>query len=423
MADIFISYAKEDRPRARTLAEALEQRGFSVWWDRKIPVGKSFQQVIQEAVDEARCIVVIWSEHSVKSDWVQNEAEEGKRRNILTPVMLDEVKIPLGFRHLQAANLTNWQVGQEHAEFEGLLESIRNVMGGSAGAPSPRPAAQPKVSAQPPRASAEEPTRPIASKLVETAEPAPRPQVPPVERRRPQAPAGLRNSVVLGAAAVIVVVMLVIAFSPGSNENESSAPQFADSTDVPVPEVSTPEPAPSASIPEPAATSSVPDPEPPLRVKAVPKIPREAEPVAAAPSLPPVSQAAAEYDDEAATFSGGSSPDALTGPVFPVEWTDHAIRFSGALHTGDTSAEIRASLYDLPTGALIGNYRVHAQVARVDQNVMMISAQFTVPGDSTTPGSHPHNSNLFLSSGLYGPTLVNCPKEGECYPGVIGPQQ
>jgi hypothetical protein len=413
MADIFISYSKEDRPRARTLAEALEQRGFSVWWDRKIPVGKSFQQVIQEAVDEARCIVVIWSEHSVKSDWVQNEAEEGKRRNILTPVMLDEVKIPLGFRHLQAANLTNWQIGQEHAEFEGLLESIRNVMGSSAGVPSPRPAAQPKVSAQPLRVSAEEPTRPIPSKPVETVEPAPRPEALPVERRRPQAPAGLRNSVVLGAATVIVVVMLVIAFSPGS--------------DLPT----VPEPAPDPSVVEPEPE---PEPEPPLRVKGAPKVPREtnaptveSEPVVAVPALPPVSHAAAEYKADPALNAPPSS--ALTGPVFQVQWMDHAISYAGTLHTSDTSAEIRASLHDVATGTLIGNYAVNAQVVvEGGQGTMisgaMISAEFTVPGDSATPGTHTHVSNLFLTRDVYGnPTLMNCPRQGECYPGVIGPQQ
>jgi hypothetical protein len=131
MADIFISYASEDRERARTLAHVLEQHGWSVWWDRKIPVGKSFHQVIEDAIDEARCVIVLWSECSVASDWVRNEVEEGKRRNILCPVMLDAVKIPLGFRHLQAAALSDWQPGTQHAEFDGLLSSITKVAGAS----------------------------------------------------------------------------------------------------------------------------------------------------------------------------------------------------------------------------------------------------------------------------------------------------
>jgi len=42
MADIFISYASEDRQRAGALAETLGARGWSVWWDREIPLGQSF---------------------------------------------------------------------------------------------------------------------------------------------------------------------------------------------------------------------------------------------------------------------------------------------------------------------------------------------------------------------------------------------
>ena len=36
MADIFISYAHEDRSRIERLAATLEAEGLSVWWDRHI---------------------------------------------------------------------------------------------------------------------------------------------------------------------------------------------------------------------------------------------------------------------------------------------------------------------------------------------------------------------------------------------------
>ena len=40
MADVFISYASEDRDRVRPLAEALLSRGFNVWWDRSLSAGQ-----------------------------------------------------------------------------------------------------------------------------------------------------------------------------------------------------------------------------------------------------------------------------------------------------------------------------------------------------------------------------------------------
>lgn len=82
MADIFMSYAKGDRDRARVLAESIERHGWSVWWDRKIPLGTSWDHVIEQQVDAARCIIVLWSKDSIASDWVKTEARErqGTRR-------------------------------------------------------------------------------------------------------------------------------------------------------------------------------------------------------------------------------------------------------------------------------------------------------------------------------------------------------
>jgi hypothetical protein len=59
MSDIFISYASEDRSRAAAVAKALEAKGWSVWWDRNIPTGKRFHEVIEEEIGKARCMVVL----------------------------------------------------------------------------------------------------------------------------------------------------------------------------------------------------------------------------------------------------------------------------------------------------------------------------------------------------------------------------
>jgi hypothetical protein len=74
MSDIFISYAREDRPRAEAIAKALEEHGWSVWWDRDIRAGKNIASVIEEEIGRARCVVVLWSATSVRRDWVNDEA-------------------------------------------------------------------------------------------------------------------------------------------------------------------------------------------------------------------------------------------------------------------------------------------------------------------------------------------------------------
>lgn len=105
MADIFISYGREDRDHADRLATVLERQGWSVWWDRKVLGGDTFGQTIERAMDEARCIIVLWSASSVESGWVKDEAAEGARRNVLVPVLIGDVEIPLGFRQIHAVVL------------------------------------------------------------------------------------------------------------------------------------------------------------------------------------------------------------------------------------------------------------------------------------------------------------------------------
>src|SRR4051812_49944572 len=102
--DIFFSYAREDQAQVASLVTALEARGWSVFWDRRIPAGKTWRTHIGRALDEARCVVVAWSAHSVESEWVIEEADEGKKRGILVPVFLDAVSPPWGFRGIQAAD-------------------------------------------------------------------------------------------------------------------------------------------------------------------------------------------------------------------------------------------------------------------------------------------------------------------------------
>jgi hypothetical protein len=128
MADIFVSYAREDEPRVRALVSAFESRGWSVFWDRQIPAGSTWRSHIGAALDAARCIVVFWSQHSVKSDWVSEEADEGKRRGILVPVLVDGVLPPRGFREVQSADLGNWQLGEASEEFDRLCADLSNML-------------------------------------------------------------------------------------------------------------------------------------------------------------------------------------------------------------------------------------------------------------------------------------------------------
>lgn len=130
MSDIFISYASEDRMWAKMLAIALQEEGWSVWWDRQIPSGQRFYQVIEDALAQARCVVVVWSSVSVSSDWVLAEAGEAMRRNVLVPINIDTAQPPIVFRQLQTADLSVWHADQrESLTFRKLVNDIRILIG------------------------------------------------------------------------------------------------------------------------------------------------------------------------------------------------------------------------------------------------------------------------------------------------------
>ena len=93
-----MSYASEDRERVFTFVRALSDCGWSVWWDRHMIAGESFEATIDHEIRQAACVMVFWSDAALGSQWVRNEALEGLERNVLVPVTLDPVRVPVAFR-------------------------------------------------------------------------------------------------------------------------------------------------------------------------------------------------------------------------------------------------------------------------------------------------------------------------------------
>ena len=128
MADIFLSYSSEDKSIVKNIAALLENRGWTTWWDRQIPIGQHYDTVIENELHQAGCVVVIWTQKSVKSEWVKNEAADAAQRGILVPVVLEPVTIPLAFRRIEAAMLSDWNGESDHPELAILFHSIETIL-------------------------------------------------------------------------------------------------------------------------------------------------------------------------------------------------------------------------------------------------------------------------------------------------------
>ena len=108
MSDIFISYKREEQPEAKKIANALEREGWSVWWDPKLRAGDDFDKIIEAVLNESRCVIVLWSEKSLASDYVRAEASEAMEQKKFVPVAIENVNLPFRFKRFHTPKLLNW---------------------------------------------------------------------------------------------------------------------------------------------------------------------------------------------------------------------------------------------------------------------------------------------------------------------------
>lgn len=137
MASVFLSYDSEDATTAARVAQALEAAGHSVWWDRQIKSGAQYSREIDAALKRADAVVVLWSEKSVESAWVRDEAATGRDAGKLVPARIEPVDLPLGFRQYQTADLTRWSARRKSPQFQAMLQAIEALTDGAIAAPAP----------------------------------------------------------------------------------------------------------------------------------------------------------------------------------------------------------------------------------------------------------------------------------------------
>ncbi len=95
MADVFISYSKENPEPTKAIASVLTKAGYTVWWDTEILGGDDFRDVIDQQLDLAKAVIVVWTEASIKSKWVRAEADHADRLSKLIPLRLETVPVHL----------------------------------------------------------------------------------------------------------------------------------------------------------------------------------------------------------------------------------------------------------------------------------------------------------------------------------------
>jgi hypothetical protein len=382
MSDVFISYASADRDTARAIAGELERRGLTVWWDRVIPPGRQYDEVIEENLNEARCVVVLWSATSAASKWVRIEAGEAMRQNRLVPALIEsEARIPLEFSRVQAADLTSWRAGEASEAFDQLVDAIVNTP-----APGPGPGPDPKPQPEPRPRPRPEPIRPP-----------PVPDSTPSRWGRKQW--GWVAAAVLAAGAVATYFQSAmkpagptVYSDPGSDvgSDVGAGVTPAESTGV------TPGVTPGAS---PGVSPSVtPDVDPDAETGVSPEPGSVAKPNPQPVPTPPI----------------------VAGIDAAVDWEDHVLEYSGILFWDGSSGwgTLKLSALDMNSGMPVAGGEYQVTVMPISAQRIGFGMRLVVPGDSTTPGPHTHDIKLIFERQPDGgwSVIENCPEPNRCFP-------
>ena len=157
MADVFVSYARTDRPRVAPLVAAIEARGWTVWWDPAMSPGQEFDRQISAELKLTAAVLVVWTPDSVGSRWVRGEARDGADRGILVPVRFDGAELPIDFRALHTTDLDEWSRDQRSPQVQEVLRALGAIIerqraasastAAAAAAASPAPASAPALAA------------------------------------------------------------------------------------------------------------------------------------------------------------------------------------------------------------------------------------------------------------------------------------
>ena len=137
MADVFLSYARASEDRAQRIAAALRSAGFSVWFDEGLPAHRPYSEVIEEQLEAAKAVIVLWTKEGAASQWVRSEANRARESGRLIQARLDKTRLPMPFDQIQCADLGHWSGDPDAPGWRTVIESLAALTAGEQQAPQP----------------------------------------------------------------------------------------------------------------------------------------------------------------------------------------------------------------------------------------------------------------------------------------------
>jgi uncharacterized protein YjbI with pentapeptide repeats len=134
MYSCFISYSSKDQSFAERLHADLQNKGVRCWFaPHDLPWGAKTWDAIDEAIKLRDKLLLILSENSIASDWVEDEVtkafEEERKRGqlVLFPVRLDDAVMETNeawAAKLRARNIGDFRTWKDHDAYQKSLDRL-----------------------------------------------------------------------------------------------------------------------------------------------------------------------------------------------------------------------------------------------------------------------------------------------------------
>jgi len=135
ISPLFVSYSHADSEFVDKIGNYLSEKGVRYWRDIHNMKAGRIEKQIDNAISQNRTVLLVLSEHSIKSDWVEHEVrtarglEKDMGRDVLCPIALDDSwkSSPWPKRVMEQImeyNILDFSAWKDDVKFEGMFRKL-----------------------------------------------------------------------------------------------------------------------------------------------------------------------------------------------------------------------------------------------------------------------------------------------------------
>lgn len=130
MADVFISYKRENQDAVQRIVQGLRGAGLTIWWDQDIAPDAPWEATIERELEASKVVIVAWSQAAVASENVKAEARRARNQGKLIQVYVETCDPPLFFGERQGVDLSNWNGEPSDNRFKAIITAAKAILAG-----------------------------------------------------------------------------------------------------------------------------------------------------------------------------------------------------------------------------------------------------------------------------------------------------